>query len=339
MDYTQVLTCIDQGDIAPLYLFYGEERFLIERLVRKLREAIVIPEQAEFTYYRFYGEEVQLLDLLEILNGFSLFATRRLVILQHSEKLKKNTLEPLIAYCQHPSEFNCFVCITEKPNLKDPLYAAISKNGVVVQLRRLYRNHLGGWLEREARQLGYRLAPEASSYMVETGGEDLAILYSELLKVITYAGEKKTLTLKEVAAVVGETKIHSVFDFTEALARRQIGKGLKALDRLLTHGEPPLLLLRMIGRQFRHLWQVKLYRQAGDSPEQIGKKIGLHRYFLKDVLQNSAHFSEEELREILQRLVQLDIALKSTSLPPRRLLEKFVIELCSSTLRRSGRSL
>jgi DNA polymerase-3 subunit delta len=333
MDFAQVLTKIEQGDIAPLYLFYGEERFLIERLVKKLRETLILPAQAEFTYYRFSGEEVDLTALCDLLNALPFFSARRLIILQNSDKLKKSVIEPLVAYCRDPMECNCFVCIAEKPNLKDPLYTAIARKGVIVHLRRLYRNQLGSWLEREATQLGYRLTPEASAYMVESGSEELAMLYSELLKVITYVGEKKTITLQEVSAVGGDEKMHSVFDLTEALARRHLGEGLKALDRLLAHGEPPLLLLRMITRQFRLLWQAMLYRRAGYSPEEIAKQIGLHRYFLRTLLPNSTHFTEEELHTIFQRLVQLDFLCKTTSIPPRRLLEKFVMDLCTFPLR------
>ncbi|RMF93394.1 MAG: DNA polymerase III subunit delta, partial [Nitrospinota bacterium] len=259
LDYTEAMVQIDQGDISPLYLFYGEEFFLAERLVTRLRTLLVRPESAELTYYRFYGEELNLAELLDLLHSIPFFASRRLVILQHSEKLKKGDLAPLIAYCQQPLETNCLVFLAEKPNLKDPLYATIARQGRVVHLRRLYRNQLTRWLEQEARQLGYRLTPEAASALVEQGGEQLALLYSELQKVITYCGRQKQITLPDVQAVGGNDKMHSIFDLTDALARRQIGEGLKALNRLLAYGEPPLLILRMITRQFRLLWQAKVY--------------------------------------------------------------------------------
>ena len=46
---------LEKGNIAPLYLFYGEDVFLIDRTMDQIKNLLVDPRAASFNFSLFYG--------------------------------------------------------------------------------------------------------------------------------------------------------------------------------------------------------------------------------------------------------------------------------------------
>src|SRR5690606_13127029 len=96
-------------------------------------------------------------------------------------------------------------------------------------------------------------------------------------KLSLYAGEGGRVTIEEAEHLVSRglptLSQYAIFDFVDALADGKAGMALRRLDELLRCGEPPLLVLAMIGRQFRLLFAAIAWR--GGSPKELAKEMGL----------------------------------------------------------------
>ena len=198
-------------------------------------------------------------------------------------------------------------------------------------------------------QFGKRLAPGAHELIVRRAGTETALLTMELEKLCLYAGDRATLTEDDVRAVVRDMAESWIFDFTSALAARQLGRALPLVRGLFEQGEPPLRMLAMIAREMRLLliareclddalrghWRADLQFNAfqsrvlprvdADTLEAFGKA---HPFVLYRRFQDAARLRAGTLRAALITLAEIDARLKSSRGDPALLLEAFVIDWC-----------
>ena len=117
----------------------------------------------------------------------------------------------------------------------------------------LSRETVDDVVRRVVAQFGKRLAPGAHELIVRRAGTETALLTMELEKLCLYVGDRASITEDDVRLVVRDMAESWIFDFTSALAARQLGRALPLLRGLIEQGEPPLRLLAMIAREVRLL--------------------------------------------------------------------------------------
>ena len=95
-------------------------------------------------------------------------------------------------------------------------------------------------------------------------GSNLQEVVGELEKLFTYLGERNLVDVADVAAIVADSRVDSIFELTNALGGGDAGEALRLLGRLLGDGQAPLLVLNLMVRHFRQLWLTReLLDQGG----------------------------------------------------------------------------
>ena len=97
---------------------------------------------------------------------------------------------------------------------------------------------------------------------------------------------------------------------------------------MLYLGQSPFQLLGFLARHFRNLLLVKDYRSMGYHEDQIKEKTKLHPFVIKKSIRQAERFTMPQLIAALERLLQIEVELKSTTSNGEELLEQFIIELC-----------
>ena len=88
-----------QGDLKSealrnLYIFYGEERYLKNANLDKVREALVEPSFEEFNYHRIAGKGLSVEDLTEVVEAMPMMAQHTLVVVEGVARRGKGGLRP-----------------------------------------------------------------------------------------------------------------------------------------------------------------------------------------------------------------------------------------------------
>ena len=259
-------------------------------------------------------------------------------------------------------EGNCLILTTETVDRRKRLFKTISSAGRILSFNkvkgeaRLQQGVQAMAAERLSRA-GKRLSSGAWSSLGQKTGFDLRESLGAIEKLITYAGKKVQIEAEDVAAVIGRTKEDTVFELTGALSGRNLILGLKTLHELLDQGLHPLMIMTMIVREIRFLFQANLliasgrlgayqsnmdygrFQKAilpalkggltadGDEPIAI---VSQHPFVIYQALKNAEHFTRVELTGYLDLLVRTDLALKTTGQDPRLLLERVLIAVCGN---------
>lgn len=213
----------------------------------------------------------------------------------------------------------------------------------------LSRETVDAVVQQTLRDFDKRLTQEAQQLVAQRAGVDLAQLSGEMEKLCLYVGEQASVTAADVRTVFRDMAESWIFDFTSALAARQLARALPLLRGLNEQGEPALRLLAMISREVRMLLAA---RECLDGPLKVAWRGGLpfnvfqsrvlpllddetkqafgnvHPFVLYRRFQDAGGVSATALRAALVRLSDLDVRFKSSRTDPYTLLEAFLIEWC-----------
>ena len=94
-DFQRVLGQVEQGKIAPLYLFHGED-YLVKAALTQLIEALVPESQQSTNLQVVDGSQADFRSILDSVNTYSLFSGRKVVVVQDSRIFYSRTSLPTV---------------------------------------------------------------------------------------------------------------------------------------------------------------------------------------------------------------------------------------------------
>ncbi|HVN23492.1 MAG TPA: hypothetical protein VMT71_05945 [Syntrophorhabdales bacterium] len=179
--------------------------------------------------------------------------------------------------------------------------------------------------------------------------KDEVLLEQELDKLIDYAGDKDTIELKDVAAVVTQTHEDTLIALFEAIAQRNQKELIAILQNLLAQGVHILAIQNYLVRQLRLLLQAKdmeslltsqtdyktfskalaTFKESLDFKPQEKKHYFLYQkpYYAYRLSKTSMKFSKKELVSLLDMLAHLDALIKRGTKYDRVRLESGLLEV------------
>jgi DNA polymerase-3 subunit delta len=116
-------------------------------------------------------------------------------------------------------------------------------------------------------QASKRMAVDARQRLMAWTGFDLRTLSGNLEKLVSFVGDRKTITDADVTSVLQRTRKDPIFEFTNAVADRDLPAILFFMKSLLDDGLHPLQLLAAVANQIRRLLLAKdfIVRDRGRS--------------------------------------------------------------------------
>ena len=322
----EVFSQLQKGPVSPLYLFHGDEPYLIDQAVVRVRERV----GKAAVIRSFYAGEDSLDTLFDAWGTPSLFAPDSLIVLKSAESLKAAERERLAKETElRDATQPLVVCAHSRVDLRQTFFALCAKKGFVAEFRSPFPNQVVEWAQRFARERKVRLSEDAALRLAELIGPDLLALSAEIDKLRAFVFPHTEIDSATVTKCAGDIHKHSVFDLADALGQRDRQKALGLLQRVLGDEREALQVLHALIGHFRRLWLVKELAGSGKSEEEIAQTVGLRGQRLRLLLGQSRLYSVVDLRQFWHRATALDLTLKSSRTAPLALLEALVLEACT----------
>ena len=322
----EILSRLEKAPLAPLYLFHGDEPYLIDKAVAQVRRRV----QSTAAVRTFYAGEDSLDALLETWGAPSLFAPQSLVVLKSAEHLKAAERDRLAKEAElRDATQPLVVCAHGRLDLTQKFFALCAKKGFVAEFRPPFANRVAEWAQRLARERRVRLSEEAAHLLADLVGPDLLALAAEIDKLVAFVFPGTDIDADGVAACAGDVHRHSAFDLADALGQRDRQKALGLLRRVLADEREALRVLHALVGHFRRLWQVKELLDSGAPQGQIERAVGLRGFRLQALLGQSRLYTIADLRRFLHSAAALDLRLKSTRTSPSVLFDALILEVCA----------
>ncbi|NPV27178.1 MAG: DNA polymerase III subunit delta [Firmicutes bacterium] len=344
MDYQTAIKQINQKQLAPVYLLFGEEKYLADSLLAQLKAAVLDPATSDFNYDQIDGETASVETIVSAANTLPVLAECRLVIVKNTglfglrgkgnlnpeEETGSSAEEILSNYLRDPNPSTVLVFIAEGGvERRHRLFKLVEQRGAVVELASFKGKTLTDWVEQQVKQKGKTIKRDALQYLVGLDGADLSQLSQEIEKACLFIGEKETIDLAVVQKLrppSSETRVYAVVD---AVMEKKPAAAIGLVRRMLFAGEQPTRVFYLLVRQFRLLAQVKSLEDQGLSAQEIRTQVpGVSAYVVGKCRQQAGNFSWPELSRAFQLCREVDLALKTSTGQPALLLEMLIIQLC-----------
>ncbi|MEK9135813.1 MAG: DNA polymerase III subunit delta, partial [Bacteroidota bacterium] len=226
---------LSQKKLAPVYLFHGEEDFLAEEATDLIIKTALTPEQHGFNLDVVYGNDSDARDILSHASSFPMMADRRVVVVREFDKLANKEL--LSTYIEEPSPTTSLVLHSVKPDFRKKPYVTAKRTATVINFERIRDNQTAAWISRRVRQQGREIDAEASKILGAYVGTSLREIQNELDKLYIFIGEKKSIDVDDIRAVVGISKEFNVFELQNAIGAMNHARSTEILTRMLDVGE------------------------------------------------------------------------------------------------------
>lgn len=322
-----MLGSVPASDLKPVYLLTGGDRPKIGRALHRLRERIGDDSTELLNARETSGE-----DTVAACNALGLFAgDGRLVVVDEVEKWKAEDVKHVAAYLAAPSPATVLALTGEEIKADSALAKAVAKAGDVLRYD-VAKRRVPEWVAEQFARLGAKAEPEACRALVETVGDDVAELASEIDKLATWAGSD-TITVEAVERLAVGRAETPIFAVTDAWGTRDVGAVLAATEALLERSHRPRSgeLLRVVASLVGHVGRVRRIARLADEgvrPRDAAGRLKMHPFAAEKAGRHAANFSSEELAQAIVRLAELDAAAKGGSRLPAELeLERALVDV------------
>lgn len=317
------------GTYLPVYLFAGEELYLIEEACRKLKAAMDVDT---LNIESFSAADTPVNDILLAAQTLPFLSSRRLIFVKELQEFKAAELHTLAEFLKNPGQSSCLVLLwsdrVKAEHKRSALFTAVERAGAVAEFRALYDRELPDWIRRRFADQGRTIQANGVDYLIKETGQSLLDITNEIDKIILFCGQKKAIELKDVEMVSGHTRQFNLNNLSEAVESKDLAGALKTVEHLLREGEPALLLLATVYRAVKRLAIASsLQKESGYSAEKIREEMRLHPYFDRSFFNKLSGFTPEGLERGLGLILQADLELKTSSRPDPLVLEELLVLL------------
>ena len=300
-----------------LELIYGENTYLIEKEIKNIKKKF--GEIVQGINYVVI-EQNNLENIIQELQTPAFGYPKKLIIVKNCDLLKKelktkknknSELTQKIAQyieenIQDISETIILLMVEETADKANILYKTIEKNGIIKEFTELKPLELVKQLKLICNAYKVEADEDTLRYLVEKCGTSLQELINEIRKLIEYAGEGGKIDKKAVD-LLSIPKIEAViFDLTDNLGSKKIAEALEVLKNLIYNKEPIQKILITLYNHFKKIYLVKLAQKENEHISQVLNLKPNQTFLVGKYKKQAEYFKEEQLRNILKELINLD---------------------------------
>ncbi len=336
----QFLSQLKRQEPSPAYVFTGPEPYRRALCRGALVEKVLSGEDPDQGLAHFDLQDTSLAAVVDEACSLSLFAPKRLIWASNAEAAlpRGEAASPpssLLDYMKHPAQGTVLVLDIARYEMEGEdktklervrkFYSAVPLEVEFPRYSVAEAHHLAVELAKAA---GLRLDRDAMELLVESLGADAQRIATEMEKLRLYAGEGNTVRAADLAALVPDSSVSTIFMLVDALGRRDRLRALNLLDTLTRQGEYMPLALNFLATLLRLALAAKEKGLRG--PQQIQQVLSrpgrpIWRSRAEQIHQAAALFTESQLTAALSRIFLADKGLRDARPDDRIVMEEFIL--------------
>lgn len=339
MDYKEIFKNIQKGQINNLYLFYGEEKYLIDSAIQKVTEKLISQAMEAFNYSQIDEGDLSAQRIIELCETIPLMDNNRIIVVRNypfTSKQSDGAETQLSEYIIKgiPSFSYLIFAVNGDVDKRKKLYKEVKKHGETVEFGRISQGDLEKWVVSKFKSANKEITVNDLKYFIsllDYGSKNselrLEDVDNEVQKLISYIGEKKTIGIEAINVITSKSINSDIFRLIDFIGKREGYNALKTLDEIIYRGEPVAKIIFMIARQFRILLQCKTLLDKGYSQQEIASKLSLHPFVVKTAVGQGRSFSNQTIKKSLQACLDTDTSIKKGLAKDRISVESLIAKL------------
>jgi DNA polymerase-3 subunit delta len=316
-----------------LHVFHGPDDFIRAEKIDELKAAMDDSASAGLNVTQLDGHGLTLSDIRHHTDTLPFFVTKRLVVVSNYLGYLTNRpdeLQALVDYLPNlPASADLVFDEKEALDRRHPVLKMAQENGTA-HFAGIDPNNLQPWIVKRAKEAGANIEPSAAAILGRLVGPRLRIINTELEKLSLYVNNERPISAADVELLVPYTEEAEKFGMSNAIGKRDARRAYDQLHKELDEGRNPMAIMGSIAAQIRALIEVKDMAERGMSPAKIAQTKGWRSdYAAKARLREAANYSMVRLEQILEMLLEFDVAIKTGKIDSMLALDTLIARLCT----------
>ena len=328
------------GKLNSIYLLYGEEIFLLESCLKKIKNNFGV-RQSGINDIKI--DETNVGGIISDIETPAFGFEKKLIVARNTGLFKKEGKRKVSGsnseLAQRLSEYikdnietineAVVLVFVEEEAEKNDLYKAIDSNGVVCEFQELKPIQIIARMKAICNAYKVQVEDSTLQYFIECCGTNMQELINEIRKLIEYEGENGKITKKDVDLLCIKKLDSIIFDLTDNLGKRKVDKALEVLNGLLYQKEPIQKILITLYHHFKKLYTIKIAQKENINVAQSLNLKPNQTFLVSKYTMQANYFKEQELRKIVEELIDLDYDYKTGLIDLNVGLEAILCRYCS----------
>ncbi len=336
-----------------LFLFTGEETFLLHGQINSWKDSFKKKYEGDMNLITINGQEAEIGEAIAQIEAMPFLADKRLIFIEglpeapktkNTDKVTKkdeardDELKKLADYLEKIPETSVVVFVQSNPDKRKSLYKKIVQAGTVKEFNPLTGIALSKWVQNQVKKYNTSITAADTEYLTSLTGQNLWRIDREIQKLNAYS-EGNPITRPMIDKLVIPTIEANIFHLTDALGAKDHRKAIQNLHRSMSAGENLRQVFYMIVRQFRLFLQISGYlaNYPSTNSANVASSLKIHPFVARNTVSQLKHFNISELKTAYQRLLEIDIALKTSGIritvedqdELAMAIELFILKFCS----------
>ncbi len=333
LSFQALKNSIREKNINSLYVFYGEEVFLLGYYLEQIKKLLIEELTESFNFHRFNGETFDVQTFADAVENLPMMADRTMVLVEDVDLFKlpedaRNKMALLLSdvpdYCTVVFTYETVAWKPDKRYAK--LYEAISGNGNVVEFEKQNQRDLIAWITRHFAAAKKNISTDLCAYLIEITDGTMTALSGEISKICAYSGAD-VIKKSDIDAVTEPVMDAVVFQMSDLLGQGKYPQAMQKLEQLLKMQEEPLAILGAVSAHFRRIATAKTLIDNGKGSLDLQKLCDLRDYAARKTMDSARRFSADFCRKAAGLILQTDYRIKTSFDEPNRLLEMLLLQL------------
>ena len=322
-----------------LYFFHGEEVFLLQHYLNRLKEILIDELTDSFNYHRFNAETFSIRDFADAVENLPMMAEYTMVWVDEIDlfKLHEGDREKIVEIlCDIPDY--CTVVFTYETTPWKPdkrlkkLWTAIDSRGLVVEFAKQDQRDLVPWILRHFSAHQKTISQNLCLYLIEITGGTMTALSGEINKICAYSGAHE-ICKSDIDAVVEPVLDAVVFQMTDLMANGEYGPALVKLRQLFQMQQETLGILGAIGNHFRRISAARTLLDLGKTAGELMDVYPMADFIARKTMSSAGKFSAAFCKKASELILLTDYRIKTSFDDPQRLMELLVTQLSQEAKR------
>ena len=316
MNVMELEKSLKEKNLSSIYLLYGKETYLLENTLRKIKKVFGICKEG-LNYIKIDNTNVN--SLIPELQTPAFGFDKKMIIVKDADVLKKQgkkknqalsgQVDKITSFIEQNFEYikdQVVLIFIEDEIEKNNLYKQIEKLGIICNFEQEKLPDLMKRIKYICNAYKVNIDNLALSYFIESCGTNLQDLINEIRKLIEYKGENGTITREDIDLLCIKQFDSVIFELTDSLGQKNVKKSLEVLKNLLYAKEPIQKILITLYNHFKKLYITKLCdKYKSDVVKNLNLKPN-QTFLVSKYKRQANYFSEQDLKKILLKFIELD---------------------------------
>lgn len=311
MDHKDVIKKIKGGDLAPVYLFHGDEPYYIDLLTNYIIDHVLDEEEKSFNQTILYGKDTEPQDLIDAANRYPMMAERQVVVLKEAQDMK-GIGDALEHYVEKPVPTTILVLAHKykKVDKRKSFYKSCKKNGVVFLSEKIKDWKLADWITKEGKSMKLEFSPKASNLVAEFLGNDPSKIHNEMNKLKVSFPDGVAVNDKIVEEYIGISKDYNMFELTNAITERDLLKAQKIVDYFNKNPKkgPLVAVVSSLFNFFSRLMAAHYIQTR--TEQSVARQLKVHPFVAKKTIASLRWYPKKKIAQNLSILEEYDLKSK-----------------------------